>query len=323
MSLKKIAEMTHTSPSTVSRVLNNSYDTCASEEVKAKIWAAAREIHYVPNASARELKKKKEQSKTRTVSVVLARVDSLETDFFFKELYRNLEIQIFQAGLLLDRVVNANDSSEISFQDSNGVIVLGRSSAKLLASLQMQTKNLVGIWRNPAEFEIDEVICDGRKAAELAIRYLLQKGHRKIGYIGDCSYESRYVGYCDTLIRNDLPICYDDIVETNQTMEAGALAMSRLLQRSEATAVLCANDMTAIGALTALEKRKDRKISAISIDDILQAQTTTPLLTTIRIPREDMAHMAVLMLNDRMQHGHTEKLRVEFQGRIVERESCY
>lgn len=56
MSLKKIAEMVGTSVSTVSRVLNNSYTTCASEELKKKIWEAAHEIRYVPNASARNLK---------------------------------------------------------------------------------------------------------------------------------------------------------------------------------------------------------------------------------------------------------------------------
>ena len=56
MSLKKIAEMVGTSPSTVSRVLNNSYTTCASEQLKEKIWKAAHEIQYVPNTSARDLK---------------------------------------------------------------------------------------------------------------------------------------------------------------------------------------------------------------------------------------------------------------------------
>ncbi|MCD8078678.1 MAG: LacI family transcriptional regulator [Lachnospiraceae bacterium] len=325
MSLKKIAEMVGTSPSTVSRVLNNSYDTCASEELKEKIWAAAREIHYVPNTYARELKKQRTPQRQRSVSIVLARVRSLEEDSFFRELYRDLEIQIFQAGLLLDEVVNTEEMSEKEMRETDGIVILGRSSGRLLTALQERTRNLVGIWRNPTDFAIDEVVCDGRKAAEQAVRYLLAKGHRKIGYIGDCSYESRYVGYCDTMIRHQLPLNSEDIFETDQTTGAGYEAMQALLARSEITAVLCANDMTAFGALKALAEPREsgRPVAVISIDDVREAQTTTPLLTTIRIPRGDMAHMAVQVLQDRMRHGHTEKLRVEFTGRIVERESCF
>lgn len=325
MSLKKIAEMVGTSPSTVSRVLNNSYDTCASEELKAKIWAAAREIHYVPNTYARELKRQKAPERQRKVSVVLARVRSLEADSFFRELFRELEIQIFQAGLLLDEAVNTEEMPGLEMRETDGILILGRSSDRLLAALQERTRNLVGIWRNPTDFAIDEVICDGRKAAEQAVRYLLAKGHRKIGYIGDCSYESRYVGYCDTMIRHQRPLNSEDIFETDQTTGAGYEAMQALLTRSEITAVLCANDMTAFGALKALAEPRGsrRQVAVISIDDVREAQTTTPLLTTIRIPRGDMAHMAVQVLQDRMHHGHTEKLRVEFTGRIVERESCF
>ena len=56
MSLKKIAEMVGVSPSTVSRVLNNTVSTCASPELKEKIWEAAHSLNYVPNANARNLK---------------------------------------------------------------------------------------------------------------------------------------------------------------------------------------------------------------------------------------------------------------------------
>ena len=79
--------------------------------------------------------------------------------------------------------------------------------------------------------------------------------------------------------------------------------MNVLMEDEELTAVLCANDITAVGALQALKKRKGRnkrKISVISIDNIEGAQTTDPLLTTVHIPREAMAHMAVQVLHDRI-----------------------
>lgn len=327
MSLKKIAEMVGTSPSTVSRVLNNSYTTCASEQLKEKIWAAAHEINYIPNSAARKLKLgAEEREKTLHIVVVLARVESLESDPFFQELYRYLEIEIFQKGFTVERILTANETLQMdSIGACDGIIVLGRCSRRLLDLLLKCTRNLVGIWRNPMNFEIDEVVCDGQKAASLAVSYLIKKGHRKIGYIGDCSSESRYVGYNDTLIRNQLPLDYDCIIPTGQTREEGYAAMNRLLEHEEITAVLCANDSTAFGALRALREQKGlgkRKISVISIDDVEEAQTTHPLLTTVHIPREDMAHMAVQILHDRILHGHRENLRVEFPCRIVERESC-
>lgn len=328
MSLKKIAEMAGTSPSTVSRVLNNSSTTCASEQLKEKIWAAAHAIHYVPNDSARRLKKgDREAERALHIAVVLARVESLEEDPFFRELYRYLEIELFRKGFTVERVMAANETLKgISIGTCDGIIVLGRCSENLLGRLLKRSRNLVGIWRNPMNYEVDEVVCDGQKAAGLAVSYLIGKGHRQIGYIGDCSFESRYVGYSETMIQNQLPIDYSCIIPTRQTRREGYEAMGQMLKNEDVTAVLCANDATALGALEALREKKGtgkRRISVISIDNVAEAQTASPLLTTVHVPREDMAHMAVQVLHDRILRGHKENLRVEFPCRIVERESCY
>lgn len=327
MSLKEIAQMTGTSVSTVSKVLNDSYSTCASKELKEKIWKAANETGYTPNINARNLKKGvAEVKKTRKIFVLMARIDNLEKDAFFKDLYYDLEIAVFKKGFLLDKTLGAADIAQTDFSGCDGIIVLGRCSEKILKSLKAHTGNIVGIWRNPMDFAVDEIVCDGRKAAETAVLYLRKLGHKNIGYIGDCSYETRYVGYSETMIRERLSIDYNYIVQTDQTKEEGALAMEKLLKEEGLTAVLCANDMTALGALETLKKyrKKDRKkISVISIDDIEEAQTTDPLLTTVHIPRMDMAHMAVEVLEDRLDHGHSEHIRVEFPCRITERESCF
>lgn len=324
MSLKKIAEMVGTSPSTVSRVLNNSYTTCASEQLKAKIWQAAHEIQYVPNTAARDLKMgHTQQKKALRILIVLARVGALDKDPFFRELYQGLSYEVLKKGFVVDGLVTASEKDGQGLKKCDGMIILGRCSSKLLHTFSRYTPNMVGIWRNPMNYEIDEVVCDGQKAAQAAVTYLIKKGHRKIGYIGDCSYESRYVGYSETMIRNQLSIDYSCIASTGQSKEEGCRAMRRLMEDEDLTAVLCANDITAVGALQALWEQKSRRISVISIDNIEEAQTTKPLLTTVHIPREAMAHMAVHILHDRILHGHTEKLRVEFPCRIIERDSCF
>lgn len=70
------------------------------------------------------------------------------------------------------------------------------------------------------------------------------------------------------------------------------------------------------------KSKSRRKIGIISIDDIRAAGDTELLLTTVHIPQEDMGKMAVKILLDRIEKGHAEMLRVEFQGRLVRRESC-
>ena len=360
MSLKKIAEMVGTSPSTVSRVLNHTSDSCASKELSRRIWDAAQEIGYRPNESARNLRRKESQDEQPfRVSVVMARFHELRADPFFEDLMDCLKRELFAQGALLHQVIY--DENEISdIKSTDGVIILGRCSRELLDAIRRKTRHVVGIWRNSMEFDVDEVLCDGRKAAEMAMEHLYSLGHRKIAYIGVCSHESRYVGYCNSLIQHGLPMDYDLIKPTNQTSEGADGAIRELLDgEADFTAIFCANDVTAVRVLDVLnnenkrmlreerlrsqiqtkqqgfpsdEQPRTRKrkgsqgqhnISVISIDNMEDCQNTTPYLTSIQIPRAEMAHMAVNLLIDRMQGHHQEMIRVEFPCRLIRRDSCY
>ncbi len=332
MSLKKIASLAGCSTSTVSRVLNNTSQTAASDELRDKIWEIAREINYIPNESARSLKKQPDsnQAKIIKICVVLARVASLTDDPFFYEMFRDIEDDLFKYNAHIDRIIHTDETLKDDLKNMDGVIILGRCSDKMIKHIKKFTSNIIGIWRNPMNFSIDEVVCDGHKAATLAMEHLLELGHRSIAYIGDCSYESRYVGYCDTLIKHNIPLDFDMIKQTNQgVVEANkaikSLIKDKLANKVDFTAILCANDITAVEVLNtiSLSKKMKNKISIISIDNIKESQNTTPFLTTIDIPRREMAHMANIILLDRISSKHKETVRVEFPCRIIRRDSCY
>ncbi|MCD8051091.1 MAG: LacI family transcriptional regulator [Clostridiales bacterium] len=330
MSLKQIAEMVGTSVSTVSRVLNNSSPKCASKELQERIWTAAHEIGYRPNEAARTLQgggAKKDAETPPRVTVLMARFPKVEADPFFEDLLHCLKTELYAQGALLHRVVYDGEELEAEVAASNGVIVLGRCSHSLLERLWQQNRNLVGIWRNTMDFAVDEVVCDGKKAAELAMEHLIGLGHRSIAYIGDCSFESRYVGYCSSLIQHDIPINYGLIKSTDQTFAQGRQAILDLLEGENAfSAVFCANDITAVSVLQTLSEQKrrvGRPISVISIDDIEGLWDREPGLTTVHIPRQEMAHMAVQTLLDRIRRGHQETVRIEFPCKIIQRESCF
>ncbi|MCD8085185.1 MAG: LacI family transcriptional regulator [Clostridiales bacterium] len=331
MSLKEIAERVGTSVSTVSRVLNNTSPKCASPELQERIWTAAHELGYRPNEAARALRSSGAGTGAEPplrISVLMARFRDVESDPFFADLLHCLKTELYAQGALLHRVVYAEDAPGTEEETgSDGVIVLGRCSQTLLEQLRARNRNIVGIWRNPMEFQVDEVVCDGRKAAELAVEHLIGLGHRSIAYIGDCSFESRYVGYTGTLIRHDIPINYRLIKPTDQTFAQGRRAILELLEgESSFSAVFCANDITAVSVLQTLNeerRRIDRPISVISIDDIEGLWDQTPALTTVHIPRQEMAHMAVQTLLDRIRRGHQEAVRIEFPCKIIRRESCF
>lgn len=327
MSLKKIAELSGVSVSTVSRVLNYPEGSYASKQVKERVWEAAASIGYEPNLYARNLKKGMNQTKSCEISLIMARSERTQKDAFFEELKNYLQTELLAEGCRIGKVIYAREKAqqkrlEEALPKSDGYIILGKCSGELLAALKKQTEYLVGIWRNPAALPMDEIVCRGDRAAEIAVEYLAGLGHRKIAYIGDCSYENRYVGYHETLIRHRIPIDYPLIRDVRQTKEEGKAAMELLLKAQNVSAVLCANDEIALGVLTAVKESKKRPpVSVISIDDIQAAEAAG--LTTIHMPQKDMAHMAVQILLDRMKGGHQNNMCLELPCKLVERDSCF
>ena len=102
--------------------------------------------------------------------------------------------------------------------------------------------------------------------------------------------------------------------------------MLRLLDSApDVTAVFCANDMVSIGALRACRDRNIRvpdDISLIGCNDVENVQYTSPMLSSVHVPLEEMGKMAVRILLDRVDGGHSSKLKVELPYSIIKRGSC-
>lgn len=356
MSLKKIAELAGTSVSTVSRVLSHPEHSCNRPGLSEKIWELARAMDYRPNSSARNLRLGISESDSPfVVDIFLTRFDSMDQDPFFRELFQHIQEELLRQGCLLGEVLSSvdiasltgntlqagavpyrsstrvlsetqgNPLSLVTRKPGTGLIILGKCPPELVPVLKKRYEYLSGIDRNPIDFQYDEVFCNGLAAAEKAVEYLISLGHREIAYIGDCTYESRYIGYYQALLNHKIPLDYVNIHPSSQTQEEGYQIMTSILASPrKPTAVFCANDCTAIGVLKALKQNKKRGYlpSIISIDNINDSQNTTPMLTTIDIPKRDMAHLALNLLLDRKKGAHRENVRIELPCRLIERESC-
>lgn len=345
MSIRKIAELAGVSTATVSRVLNNPSYNCSSPQLREKIWRIARELNYMPNEAARNLKMgiSETDQKTYYIDILMTRTVSSETDSFYDELLRIIESEIHRQRCILsiiwhqpifsnDKKCNLENIDKIILdmekekqRKSDGLLIIGKCNPKVLKKLMNYYKSIISVNRNSTNYMVDEVICDGRSIAQMAVEYLISLGHRKIGYVGDCHNESRYKGYQETLFKHNIDLDINGIIEAEHTETEGYDVMERLIQRADApTAIYCANDMIAIGMLKCLNKYKNRYYfpSIIASDDIEQAQYTKPMLTTVRLPKEEMGKFAVMLLLDRMKGGHKGVVRIELESRLMIRESC-
>mgnify|MGYP004609777099 FL=1 len=345
MSIKKIAEKAGVSPATVSRVLNNPNYKCSVSGLRDKIWKTAIEMNYVPNEAARNLKRgvSAKQEKTWYINILMTRTDSSQTDPFFSELLRVIESEIHDKNCILSKVwymsVFSDDRKcrrenldrlidemygEVEGK-RDGLIIIGRCNKEALKKLNKKYKSVVSVNRNSTNYEVDEVLCDGKKIASAAVEYLISLGHKNIGYVGQCHSEDRYNGYLETLKRHDLDVIPEYVIETKQTEAEGYEAMEKFFQSDDMpTGIYCANDISAIGMLKCLNKFRNRYYmpSIISSDDIQEAQFTKPMLTTVSLPKEDMGKFALYLLLDRLKGEHSGVVRMELEGRLVIRNSC-
>ena len=345
MSIKKIAEQVGASPATVSRVLNHPDYHCSKPGLRDKIWKAAIEMNYTPNTAARNLKMgvREAEHKIRYINVLMTRSDTSKTDPFFAEILHVIETEIHRSSCILSnlwyrslfsnnaRCETENIDRVISemYQESegkaDGLIIVGQCNRKAIEKFCKVFKHVVTVNRNSSNYAVDEVLCDGKKIASKAVDYLYTLGHRKIGYVGECKGEIRYSGYLEALKKHDLDPMPEYVIATRQREADGYDSMQRLLQLPDGpTGIYCANDITALGMLKCLSKYKNHypRPSIISSDDIEEAQYSKPMLTTVRVPRDEMGRFVVRLLLDRIHGGHQTVVRLEMESRLIIRESC-
>ena len=158
-----------------------------------------------------------------------------------------------------------------------------------------------------------------RKIALTAVNYLISCGHQKIGYVEDC-----HIGYQEALIHHGIAPGIDDVYDIMPDEKNGYHAMAYFSKlETPPTAFYCENDILAIGMLKYLAQSKKWYYhpSIISSDNIVESQYTTPMLTTVSLPKAEMAHLAIQILTDRMDGGHKAIVKTELQSTLIIRQS--
>lgn len=334
--LKDIALETGLSISTVSRVINNPNCGRASAETKQKIWKAVRKLGYVPNDSARQLKLGNAAGTGAyledKVLACLTTRPFAANDPFFIEISQVISSAVLQRGYTLKYLISVYNMDypvvlkSLTGERITGIIVLGKAKQDFLDYLNRHFKFMIYCSLNPQRnFKYSQVTCDGFFAARSAVQYLIDHGHKKIGYVGELVDEIRYRGYHSALKDNGLEFSWKYIVESQLGMDTAYEKVRHKIKRDDfPTAFFCANDLTAIGTMKALKLlgfHVPDDISIIGIDDIDMSRYVTPMLTTVYIPKADLGRVSAQILVDQIERRYDTPMEIKLPCTIVERQT--
>ncbi|MDP0499811.1 MAG: LacI family DNA-binding transcriptional regulator [Verrucomicrobiota bacterium JB022] len=310
-----IAEELGVSASTVSRALRSETSHLVSSERRKEILDLAERRGFTPNPGARMLR--------RGVNTSLSVIVPLDESIFFSEFYgrflagtlraaasRGWDVQIRTLKRGPDH--DLREAMQQVSLDTSGVIYLAEPlSREELAQLKGYRRPLVLTKAAlPRRIEVSDlslpvVGVDNVEGARSAVRLLHQLGHRRLGLLlgpADSSRDAyeRDMGYREAMQALALDARPDWILQGSFSFEGGRAMMERLLQGPERpTALCCASDEIAFGAITALQAaglRCPEDISIVGFDDGLWATMARPTLTTVRQPLADLAERAVAVI---------------------------
>lgn len=326
-SIKQIAREANVSPSTVSKALNQRHDI--SEQTRKKILEIAREHNFVPSALGKNLR----QNKTENIGVIFCRESQpLSGNPFYSRVLEGIEAElaINNYNLILHLLPNEIQCAipkMIRERQVDGVILGGVMSTAFMERLASMKIPAVMVDPKIVIKDISQVLIDNEHGAFQAVQYLIDHGHKRIGFIsGDLdrlSFIQRFKGYKKALSFNGLK--FEETLVRTGGLEKGYEHTEELLKlENRPTAIFAANDINAIFGYKAIKDNQLRipeDISMIGFDDIELSKIASPPLTTIRVYKEELGSLAVRQLLQVVNKEAGHPVNALIPTRLVERES--
>lgn len=326
--MNDVAKHAGVSVSTVSYVLNHSGPVGAAR--RARVLDAVRVLNYTPNESARSLKRRS----ALTIGLVIPDL----ANQFFALVTEGVERAASERGVLV--VLCAPEATDqpvshhaqlLRSQRLDGIIYLSGigTSPRLILELARSGPVVLVDERIPG-FDLPAVVSDGRRGARQVAEHVLERGHRRIAIIGGpetlWTAEQRLAGYREALAAagidpDEVPVAVGDYRQVSGA-ELAAKILSVADERRP-TALLCANDLMALGAIEYCRSagiRVPEDLSIVGFDDVPVASLITPKLTTVRQLARDMGHQAATALFEQLDGGEARE-REPFATELMIRDS--
>lgn len=318
VSIRDVAQRAGVSIATVSRAVNQI--PTVDPELARRVWKAIDEVGYLPNTQARALV----SGRSRLLGLIVSEI----TNPFFPELVQEFEnMAVAQGYEVLIGSTNYDPARTESLmrrllqRNVDGVAVMTFGIEEdLVQKLVEREFPLVFVDAGPSLPNIHVLKVDYAEGIRQSVQHLAALGHRSIAFISgplaQRSPTARRDAFLKSMTELGIQVPPRHLVEGNHTMEGGISAMERLLVLDPLpTAVMCSNDMTAIGALHALYRtphKVPQDISIVGFDDIHLVQFMLPPLTTVQMSCKHLAAAAVEALRAGIEPDHPKSKQKEW-----------
>jgi LacI family transcriptional regulator len=328
-----VAKLAGVSQSAVSQVLTRS-DSAIPEETKQRVFDAIDQLGYVPYRPAQSLR----TQKSYTIASIIPDI----TNPYYPAFQRGIQSVANQHDY--DLIIYDTEEKEENEKRSlrsleragvdGAIVTLFYLGVEHLRPLIEQNIPVVFLRGRPGAEEdliIDRIYVDNVSMAKTVISFLIKKGHTRIGMIAGLEdtppRRDRIRGFCKALEEHQLPLDEILIQDGDFTETGGYQGMKKLLKViPRPTAVFAANDLMALGAMTAIREAKmdiPKDIALVGLDDIPAAKLVHPPLTTISQMQENIGRIAADMIFERIAGTAPATPRmVEMPYKLIIRESA-
>lgn len=329
MNIREVARRARVSTATVSRAINRV--PTVDPQLSKRVWKVVNELGYYPNTQARTLV----SGRSRIFGLVVSEI----TNPFFPEIVQVFEDLAVEHGyeLLLTSTVHDPKRMESSVRrmierrvDGIAVMTFGMED-RLLQDDKLRNVPMVFVDVGPHVARVSNIKIDYLHGIRQAVQHLAALRHERIAFISGPknlkSAMARRDGYEQSMREIGMRVHPSMIVEGNHAIEGGMAALEKLLALSKRpTAVLCSNDMTAIGVMRKCYEEKisiPGELSVVGYDDIRLAQFVLPPLTTVQMSQTELARLAFRALLKEVQGENQSDQGTEYvlQTNLVLRDS--
>lgn len=333
MSIKVLAAELGISVSTVSRAMNDYPDI--SQKTKEKVWQAAQDHGYRANASARYLV----TGKSKNIGLILPLSGSHISNGFFDHLLSGATEVLLQHDYLLSAIAIPQDDHEV--ERHLRLIKSGILDAMILLRTRVQDPRIsllldhqlpfVCYGRSERHKEFAWLDMDNQKALEMSVEKLIELGHKNIAFINASEKlyfaKLRRSGFEVAMQRNSLDIPLHRYSCSDLSEVSGYKIAKQMLQKDESiTALICANDTLAIGAIKScieVNRIPGKDIAVIGYNNSPQSQFIEPALTTIQHDSAfGVGKQLGQMVLDRLNGKPMNELQRLMSPQWISRESC-
>ena len=327
MDMRDIAKLAGVSSATVSRVINGS--NLVRPGTAERVRRVIEELKFVPNGSATTLK----YGKSSSYGLIIPDI----TNPFFPEFIRSFE------GILISRnqdmLMATTDFHASRMQQTIHRMLVRQVDGVALLASEIETGPIETLIRNRVPLVTMDRRLIGRGLSDVSIHYasgmiqavehLKQLKHKKIGYIGGSAgltiSDHRERSFLKALERAGLKLDPKFVWVGNYRVSGGETAMVEVLKmKDQPTAIIAANDLTAIGALRVIHREGmsvPQDFSIVGFDDIEMSDIVYPPLTTMRLPRHELAEAFATALESSAKDPHAMGKQYSVKTSLVVRNS--